>query len=129
MEEFNGVQKSSIQIRNTGNIEAYLRIKLVSYWVDGEGNVAPKASQMPAISLASGWVKGTGNTYYWNTPVAPSGNTGNLLAAPIVLEEDGEGNRQVLEIFAEAIQGAPTAAVTDSWGVTLSGDGSIIKAP
>ena len=49
-EKFNGTQKSSIAIKNTGNTDAYLRLRLVSYWVNGDGNIVGKESEMPEFS-------------------------------------------------------------------------------
>ena len=126
-ENFNGETKTRIAIKNTGNIDAYLRVRLVSYWVDSDGNITSKPSWMPRVSVTSGWVTGTGNTYYYSQPVAPGDITTNLLDADITLEEE-DGYLQVIEVFADAIQSKPAEAVTTSWGVTLDGD-EIITAP
>ena len=58
--------------------------------------------------------------------VDPSATTPNLLASgkTITLATDGD-YYQVIEIFAEAIQGAPANAVTSSRGVTLDSNGNI----
>ncbi|MBO5914125.1 MAG: hypothetical protein J6Q72_02155 [Clostridia bacterium] len=127
VEEFDGVQKTSIKIQNTGNIESYLRVRLVSYWVDADGNIAPKPSKMPEIALASGWIKGENNTYYYQQPVAPNTLTETLLSAPIILEKDENGYMQVLDVFAEAIQSKPHSAVTDSWDVAIDSNGNIVS--
>lgn len=120
-EDFDGETKTSIAVQNNGNIDAYLRLRLVSYWVDSDGNIISKPSRMPTVSAASGWVTGTGNTYYYSQPVPPGGFTTNLLGADITLVEE-DGYWQVIEVFADAIQGKPADAVTGSWGVTLAGD-------
>lgn len=124
-EAFDGTQKTSVQIENTGNIDAYLRVRFVSYWVDSNGNVVPKASEMPDITMADGWLKGSNGTYYYTVPVAPDGLTDNLLAAPMILRQDDNGYLQVVEVFAEAIQSEPAKAVTGSWSVTVDDDGNI----
>ena len=122
-ENFDGEKKTSIAVKNTGNIDAYLRVCLVSYWVDEAGNIISKPSQMPTLSESDGWIAGTGNTYYYSKPIAPGNSTPNLLAAALNLE-----NLQVVEVFADAIQSKPVEAVTGSWGVTIEGD-SITAAP
>ena len=127
VEEFNGVQKASIRVQNTGNIESYLRVKLVSYWVDADGNIVAKPSKLSEITLASGWIKGANNTYYYQTPVAPSDLTETLLSAPIILEQDENGYLQVVEVFAEAIQSKPYNAVRDSWSVNIDSNGNIVS--
>ena len=129
VETFDGTNKTSVKIKNTGNIDAYLRLRLVSYWVDDSGNIVAKPSEMPTVSMASGWVAGTvDNTYYYVHPVAPNAMTDELLASQITLKTDSEGNRQVLEVFAEAIQSKPVEAVTSSWGVTMDSDGETIES-
>ena len=126
VETFDGQQKSSVQVQNTGNIGAYLRVRLVSYWVCSEGNIAAKPSSMPENTLAEGWIKGSNNTYYYQDVVAPTELTDNLLASPIILQKDENGYMQVIEVFAEAIQSEPLQAVTDSWGVSVDSNGHII---
>lgn len=127
VEEFDGVQKTSIKVKNTGNIDAYLRVRLVSYWVNADGDIVAKPSKLPEITLTSGWIKSANNTYYYRTPVAPSNLTDTLLSAPIILEKDEDGHLQVIEVFAEAIQSKPLSAVTNSWGVNIDSNGNIIS--
>ena len=80
----------TVVVKNTGNIPAYIRVRLVTYWVDGEGNVAPKTPPVLSIAPINGWVAGTDHTYYYPDPVAPEAFTMALLASPVVLtEQDG----------------------------------------
>jgi len=123
-------QKNSIQVQNTGNIPAYIRIRFVSYWVEANadsGAVVAKASAMPEISVGAGWIAGANNTYYYQSPIAPGALTPELLAAPIILAEE-DGYLQVLEVFAEAIQAAPADAAEESWQVSVDANGNIISA-
>ena len=112
LEEFKDNQKSSIVIENTSNIAAYLRLRLVSYWVDDGGNIVAKPSQMPSFTIATGWMAGSDDTYYYISPIKPDDKTPNLLAddEKIVLEQE-DGYSQVVEVFAEAIQSKPTTAI------------------
>lgn len=124
-------EKSSITVKNTGNINAYLRVRFVSYWVqDNEGTLelAAKASKMPEFEIADGWLKGSNDTYYYQFPVAPDTFSGELLASPILLSEE-DGYLQVVEVFAEAIQSKPETSATDSWGVTINENGIISHVP
>ena len=125
VEQFDGKQKSSIKVRNTGNIDAYLRVRLVSYWVDADGNIVAKPSAMPEINMATGWIQGANNTYYYKTPVHPANETTSLLSSSIALEMDENGYMQVIEVFAEAIQSEPRSAVTGSWVLTIDSSGNI----
>ena len=119
-----GTEKSEIRIQNTGNTEAYLRIRLVSYWVNAQGEPIGMASRLPAVSpSAEQWAAGSdGCTYYYRTPVAP-GDLTEILCDPITLAavtlEDGTVGYQVLELLTEAIQADPSRAVTEAWGVKL----------
>lgn len=129
LEAFDGEQKTSIHVQNTGNIKAYLRVRLVSYWVDEDGNIVAKPSSMPEINMATGWIKGKENTYYYQEPVTPTEQTNTLLSSPIILKKDENGYLQVIEVFAEAIQSEPRKAVTSSWKVTLDTSDYITAAP
>ena len=123
----NPSQIASIKVKNTGNINSYLRLKVVSYWVDnsqGTEEIVAKPSKTPVLNITQNWKKGSDDTYYYTKTITPQGLTDELLSSPI--EIINEGNyKMVVELFAEAIQGKPDDAVTDSWGVTLDGEGNI----
>lgn len=136
-ESFKDNAKSSITVQNTGNIDAYIRVRLVTYWVTGEtdANGKPKVAAKedpPELDFtpASGWIADSNNTdsdktFYYQIPVGEKGSandtTPELLSSSITLEMDSDGNRQVVDVFAEAIQAKPTTAVEEAWGVALSG--------
>lgn len=128
---FSGV-KSDVCVKNTGNAAAYLRIRLVSYYVYDNGSIAGRvSSQYPMLTLQNGWIAGTDHTYYYLTPVEPGAKTG-ILCDPITLGTvklaDGTTVYQVLEVFAEAIQAEPVGAVQEAWKVTVS-DTKITAVP
>ena len=130
VESYTHPTKDSIKIQNTGNIDAYLRLRLVTYWVNGDGNIVFGTATIPSFDLGENWIAGGDNTYYYKTPVAPGNRTGELLESVITLQEDAEnGKYQVIEVFADAIQSEPADAVTESWGVTLSDDDTIKTVP
>lgn len=117
--------KSDVCVKNTGNAAAYLRIRLVSYYVYNDNSIAGRVpSQYPALTLRNRWIAGADHTYYYPTPVEPGAKTG-ILCDPITLGTvklaDGETVYQVLEVFAEAIQAEPVGAVQEAWNVTVSG--------
>ena len=120
--------KSDIYVKNTGNIDEFIRIRLVSYYVDNNGNIAGRASSnYPTLTLKDGWIAGKEHTYYYKEPVKANAST-NILCDPITLGTktlaDGTEVKQVIEVFAEAIQANPDKAVTEAWGVTVT-DGKI----
>ena len=122
-EDFADNKKTAITVENTGNIDAYIRVRLVSYWIDESGAIVSKSSEMPTFGIADDWIPDAGNyTYYYTKKVAPDAFTTTLLNSAITLRLSSEGYRQVVEVFAEAIQAEPDEAVTDSWNVTIADD-------
>lgn len=126
--------KSSIKIKNGGNGDCYVRLNLVSYWQDGDGNVVMggvigKPSKLPTINYDTGnWIKDpNSDIYYYKSPVAAGSSTEDLLTRPITLVTDtwdnGETVYQVVEVFAETIQKSPADAVEESWGVSVGSNG------
>lgn len=125
-ETFNGTNKTKIAIQNTSNIDAYLRLRLVTYWVNSNGEIIFEKSQsLSEIDYDSNcWIK-SGDTYYYKYPVQTNKFTENLLKEDIQLGVDSNGNRQVVEVFAEAIQSKPKEAVISAWPVILDSDDNI----
>ena len=119
VEEFDSKSgvKNSIAVKNTGNISAFVRVHLVSYWKDSNGNIIGKPSVMPEFALAEDWTKTSDDTYEYKVPIAPGAETLNLLkeGTTLTLTADEDGNKQVVEIFAEAIQSDPASAKEEAW--------------
>lgn len=130
-ETVEGNSKTGITVQNTGNISAYLRVRLVTYWVNDDGKVAAKSSPTLTVDYDDdNWIAGSENTFYYKQAVAPNGaKTLNLLKSPITLTSE-DGFKQVVDVFAEAIQAKPAAAAEDddSWDVTIV-NGEITAAP
>ena len=127
-----GDVKSDIRVENTGNIKEFLRLRLVSYFVDENGNVSgSEPSAYPDITLNDKWIAGAEHTYYYPEPIEPQKLT-PALCEPFTLEkrltQDGKTVYQVVEVFAEAIQAEPNAAAAEAWNVTVS-NGIITSAP
>lgn len=110
-------EKTSIKVNNTGNIPAYIRVKLVSNWIDEDDNIVGKSSVMPEIKIKDGWIPLGSNTYYYSQPVEPGGYTAEFLAEKVTLDEK-DGLRQTLVVLAEAVQSEPYESVKDAWGIT-----------
>lgn len=126
VETFSGNMKSDIAVKNTSTIDAYLRLRMVSYWVDENGDILAKTSPPISVPLnddGKWFVKD--NIYYYKEPVEPGKSTTNLLESKLVVSPDQDGSRQVIEVFAEAIQSLPKDAVGSSWGVKVNDDGTL----
>lgn len=125
-EEFDGTTKSDVSIKNTGDTQSYIRVKLVFTWKDKDGNVSAQPVKTGDYTLElkeDGWFEKDGY-YYAKATVAPKENT------PVLIEKCTEvaanapdGYTLSLEILADAIQSTPTRAVEQAWGVTVDTDG------
>lgn len=120
-EEFDGSEKTNVNAKNTGDIEAYIRIRLVTYRVDDENKRIGGTAQIPEFTPGKNWVK-YGEYYYYTLPVAPNEKPAANLIDKIALTEydDADGGKQVIEVMGEAIQSDPAASVGDAWGVSIS---------
>lgn len=118
-----GGEKADIRVENTGNVKEFIRLRLVSYYVDSNGDIAGTvSSQYPTLSLKNGWIAGANHTYYYPFPTDPGGMTG-ILCEPFTLGqtqlENGTMVYQVIELIAEAVQAEPSDAAQEVWGVTV----------
>lgn len=126
----NGI-KSEVKIKNTSNIDAYIRATVVINWVDKDGNIA---AQKPVKGTgytieynltSNGWWQGNDGYYYYSSAVAPEDLTGVLIKeCKAVADKAPEGYSLSVEIIADAIQSVPDKAVSDAWNVTVA-DGKI----
>ena len=117
-------EKSSIQVENIGTATSYVRVKLVCNWVDKDGNVS--ATPVPAPTITnSDWFEKDG-IYYYTKPVAPTGQTSNLLDGnPITQPNAPEGCHLEVTVLAESIQAAPSTAVEGAWKVVKVDNGAL----
>ena len=127
-----GGEKSDIRVENTGNVKEFIRLRLVSYYVDSNGDIAgTAASQYPNVTLKNGWIAGANHTFYYPYPVEP-GKATEILCEPFSLGqmqlENGTMVYQVIEVIAEAVQAEPISAVREAWGVTVTNN-TITAAP
>ena len=113
--------KSDVKVRNTGNVNAYLRAAVIVTFVDDGGKVlagSPKEGvNYTVVWGSSGWTLGSDGFWYYADAVSPDGVTAPLIqsASPISVPD---GYRLNLQIVASAIQSDPEAAVTAAWGIT-----------
>lgn len=125
-ESFNGTVKSSVNVKNTGDIDAYIRVKLVTYRTNKQGQHIGGTAEIPAFTPGAGWVK-YGDYYYYTLPVAAGQKPAANLTDTMTLTAeytDVDGGKQAIDVMAEAIQSVPAEAVGEAWGVTIS-EGSV----
>lgn len=123
-ENFDGTTKSSVNVTNNSDIDAYIRVKLVTYRVNTDGDHIGGTAEIPAFTPGTGWAE-HGDYYYYKKPVAPGKKPEAALIDSITLVgsySDADGGKQVIEVMAEAIQAKGVAAdgtkaVVKAWGV------------
>lgn len=131
-EKFNGTtgEKTNVNVKNTGTINAFIRVKLVTYRTNDEGQHIGGTASLPAFMLGTGWVK-YGDYYYYAKPVAPNQKPETNLTDSMTLIGsylDTDGGKQAVDVMAEAIQSVPEGAVKAAWGAgfSIAADGSLI---
>ena len=120
--------KSAVNVVNTGDTDAYIRVKLVSYRTNEKGQHIGGVAELPKFSLGANWVSYEG-FYYYTLPVAPGAAPAANLADSITLTgeyKDTDGGRQAIDVMAEAIQSVPPEAMGQAWGVSIT-PGSVTK--
>ncbi len=120
-ETFEGGVKNDVKIRNTGNIDAYIRACVVVTFVSDDGKVLATAPQEGTDYMVvwnpHGWVKGSDGYWYHEKAVAPDNATTVLIESASVISAP-EGYRLDIQIIASAIQSEPYRAVQEAWGIT-----------
>ncbi len=114
--------KSSVNVKNTGDTTAYIRVKLITYRTNDQGQHIGGAASIPTFSLGENWVE-YGGYYYYTLPVAPGAYPETNLADSLQLTTsytDADGGRQAMDVMAEAIQSVPEQAAGTAWGVRIS---------
>lgn len=132
VEDFDGKTKTNVNVENTGDIPAFIRVKLVAYRTNDAGQHIGGVSEVPAFTLGKDWAR-CGDYYYYTYPVAPGATPADSLAEVIKLTEnytDVDGGHQSIDVIAEAIQAGPEAAVKAAWGdnFSMSGDNLVVPS-
>ena len=129
-ESFDGTTKSDVAVKNTGDINAYIRATFVVMWVADDGSVLstkPVLGTDYTLTYGSGnWALGSDGFYYYTLPVSAGITTANLLDRVTLKGEAPDGYSLTVHVAATAIQAEPAAAVTEAWGVQISSDGKLI---
>ena len=129
-EKFDGKVKSDVNVKNTGDIYAFIRVKLVTYRTNDAGQHIGGTASLPSFDLGANWVK-YGDYYYYTLPVAPGERPKTNLTGSMTLVGsylDTDGGKQAVDVMAEAIQSVPEDSVKAAWGADFSigADGSLI---
>ena len=123
---------NSIDLMNTGNVDAYIRAAIIVNWMDSEGNVlgaAPKEAvdenggDYSLVINNTTWQKDdTTGFYYYKARVGASESTDNLIDYIYETTDNRPSSYTLsIEVIAEAIQADGvtdadgTPAVQDAW--------------
>ncbi len=134
--------KENVQIKNTGDTDAYIRVAVVVNWATSDGSRiwAQKPIQGTDYTItydfSDGWIDGGDGFYYYSKPVSPdsSNNLTSVLIKKAGLKSGvtppvGTDNAQYhlsIEIVASAVQTTPEAVADWSGGaVTIGTDGNL----
>lgn len=136
-ETFENDEKSNVTVENKGNIASYIRLRVITYWVDSKGNVVARTAPENQFSNTGDWLYDADEqTFYYKQPVAAGASTAKLYEGSITLDKVTENvngieytYHPVIEFIAEAIQSKPASAVTGKWGVTVGTNGIITATP
>lgn len=124
-EKFDGITKSEVKIKNTGNINAYIRVAVVANWANSAGDVyggavptdkGDKKDYDLTLKANNGWIKGADGYYYYIHPVAPKESTTAIFEDITQLTDDpAEGYGLQITILADGIQSEPGTTVVSVW--------------
>ncbi len=133
-ETFENNVKSNVSIRNTGDIDAFIRADVIITWQNDRGEVhsstpIPDTDYEMTMSVGTRWFKAADGFWYYSDRVAPQGETDTLIRS---CKPTGElaGYHLVVEIIAEAIQadglnGQSVPPVELAWPQVTVVDGSL----
>ncbi len=124
-----GNSKTNVQIKNTGDTDAYIRVAVVVNWMSEDGSKVwaqkpvKDADYKISYNLSNnGWIDGGDGYYYYTQPVDPNEMTGVLInsATQEVTGPKGTDGTQYylsIEIVASAIQaeGMGAGSAQEAW--------------
>lgn len=132
-ESFDKQAKKDVRVKNTSDIDAYIRVALVAAWVDEDSHIAavtPVQGTDYALTLdaafSDNWFMHDGY-YYCKTAVAPGEYTPLLIDRCVPLR-DNDGLQLELQVISSAIQAQPATTVASVWPVTVDGSGVLSAA-
>ncbi len=142
LEEFDGISKGDVRVKNTGDTSVYMRAVVVATWVktDENGNTVTH-SQVPrlrtdfVIEEGDGdnytdyvanthWVKGRDGFWYHLNPIQVGQESCILIKDCFAVsprpDDAPEGYELSVEIVATAIQANPSKAVKEAWDSSVA---------
>lgn len=101
-------------VKNTSNVDAYIRATATVNWMDGSGNVYAKNVDFN-INEGNGWTKGS-DGFFYHDRVTPGNTTGVLDVTFTQGEAPATGYKATVVIVAEALQADGIAdSAVEAW--------------
>lgn len=122
IEEFDQQVKKNVTVKNTGNITAFIRVKVIPSWLEPETGVTLGLPAEGTYSLSfneTDWFESAGYWYH-RQPVASQGETSVLIyegQPQANLATAYEGKQFKLEIMTQSVQSEPLEGVIELWGM------------
>ncbi len=134
-EEFNGTVKKDVAIKNTGEVQSYIRTKVVITFMSADETMVtatvPQENTDYTITYANNpnWQLGTDGFWYYKVPVNVGDSTETLIESCALMEGASvpDGFYLSVEVVASAIQSTPAWAVTDKWSVGMQNGTLVIE--
>lgn len=133
---FDGKVKTNVKIKNTGEVQSYIRAKVVVTWmsedekqvtaskpIDDTDYIIVYADEHASENVPpTNWVRGADGYWYYTVPVNVEATTTNLIESCSLVNgvTPPEGYYLSVEIVASAIQSTPINVVTTVWGSCVS---------
>lgn len=115
----NNKTKKDVNIKNIGNVPAYIRATIVISWKDNEGKVLGEIPEENVdysikFSESSNWIKEEDGYYYYKKQIEPNESTEILIEECKQLKEY---DNKILEVTIanQTIQAQPTKAMNEAW--------------
>lgn len=119
--EFDGQTKTNVRIKNTGDVQSYIRAAVVVTWMsEDQSKVTANKPQVGsdysiAYTSNSKWKKGADGYWYYTIPVNVGDETTNLIESCVCNVIPPEGFYLSVEIVASSIQSTPDTVVKEQW--------------
>lgn len=118
-ETLTGAVKSNVAVKNTGEVDMYIRARYFVVWRHNGQIVTQPDNVRITITRPTDmqWVEGADGYWYYPNAVAPGSSTSELIdEAKVTGLRPDDGYTVDLEILSQAIQATPEAAVIEAWG-------------
>ncbi len=127
---FDGETKTDVRIKNTGEVQSYIRAAVVVTWMSEDQSkvtaIKPEEGSdyeitySKSVDESSNWVLGKDGYWYYTVPVSIDSETTNLIERCVCKVTPPDGYYLSVEIVASSIQSTPVSVVEEQWDSGIS---------